>query len=630
MLNPGDRIGDWEIILPLGQGGMGSVYRCRHALSHRIEAAVKVLKPTDISGARQRFIREAEALHALSHPGIVRVQGFGQDAATGLLWLAMELVHGKNFEHLLEDGEFPSDRALEIFSTVADGLAYAHSRGIVHRDIKPANLMLRADGGAVLLDFGIAVQEGHDRLTQEGVVPGTVAYAAPDTVTVGAHDEALADTYALGQVLCECLTGEFTFPRRPDVDDQRRAIQILKQKLKIKPLDPGPNVPAHVRELVLTATEPDARRRGPPLSEWSRILGHDPALTEETAIAVAPVGLRRKDLAGAADLGDPEGDDIDLDGPSVELMPAQPTLPASSDTLVDLLEEETDVHDRDEGGGFPWAFVVGTALAVVVVGLGVVIALGAIAGGAAWWTLTPTPEVEPATSRLGDVLSPDVPSVDDSEPGGADPDVPAPDLVPGVAPTVVTEPSVRVPPPATSTPTSTTSATEGAGDAKLVVAADQPAKVYLDGKFLRATPVTRRLDAGDYQVRLVASGGRAKAFPVHLESGETARRIWDFGKSEWRSFEGGMNEAKLPARPRVSGLDSKVAAMPPVKACLAESPPGEPVTLRFLVVPDGSVVADAIEPRSLAGGPLERCLFRAIRGLDLGASQAGAAVKVEL
>ena len=206
MLRPGDRIGDWEVVLPLGQGGMGSVCRCRHALSHRIEAAVKVLKPTDMAGARERFIREAEALHALSHPAIVRVHGFGLDARTELLWLAMELVSGQNFEFLLQDGEFPSERAAEIFGTVAEGLAYAHSRGIVHRDIKPGNLMLRDDGRAILLDFGIAVQEGHERLTQEGVVPGTVAYAAPEQVTFGTdHDPALSDLYSLGQVLCGAL-----------------------------------------------------------------------------------------------------------------------------------------------------------------------------------------------------------------------------------------------------------------------------------------------------------------------------------------------------------------------------------------------------------------------------------------
>ena len=83
---------------------MGSVYRCRHALSARIEAAVKVLKPTDRAGSRERFIREAEALHSLRHPAIVRIAGFGQDADTGLMWIAMELVHGDTFERLIQRG----------------------------------------------------------------------------------------------------------------------------------------------------------------------------------------------------------------------------------------------------------------------------------------------------------------------------------------------------------------------------------------------------------------------------------------------------------------------------------------------------------------------------------------------
>jgi len=629
VLNPGDRIGDWEIILPLGQGGMGSVYRCRHALSHRIEAAVKVLEPTDLAGARERFIREAEALHALSHPAIVRVHGFGQDARTELLWLAMELVDGKNFEHLLQDGAFPSERATDIFASVAEGLAYAHSRGIVHRDIKPANLMLRHDGRVVLLDFGIAVQEGHDRLTQEGVVPGTVAYAAPEQVTFGdADDPALADIYSLGQVLCECLTGRFTFPRDADVDDQRRAVQILKKKLRMKPLDPGSGVPDHVRDLVVHATQPDPARRGPPLSEWAAVLGPERKATDDAAPSAAPT---LPDLKAAPPGDGPSADDIDLDGPSVEVVPADASLPGPDDDPdvdPDLLEAETEVHGPRRGS--PWLWLVGSVVVVVLLGLLVVLLVGGVAGGAAWLTLRdapPPPSVD--DSRLGDVL--DVPDEPD-EPGSADTDtdtlarVPAPDLDP---PTEPTPSSPTHTAPASTTP-SPSVRTSGTGDARLVVASDQPASIYLDGALLRMTPLTRRLDAGDYQVRLVAGGGREKRFAVHLEPGETARRIWDFDDGEWRSFEGGLDEARLPARPRVGGVESRIRELPSIRACLRTDPQPWTITLRFLVVPDGSVAADGIEPDSLKDSVLEDCLFDAVRALEFGPSQAGAAVRVRL
>lgn len=622
MVTPGDRIGDWEVVLPLGQGGMGSVFRCRHALSHRIEAAVKVLNAHDVRGARERFIREAEALHALSHPAIVRVHGFGQDASTGLLWIAMELVEGQNFEHLLQDGAFPYGRAPAIFAPIAEGLAYAHSRGIVHRDLKPANLMLRADGRAVVLDFGIAVQEGHDRLTQEGVVPGTVAYAAPEQVTFGAnHDPALADIYALGQVLCECLTGRFTFPRGEQTSDQRRAVRILKKKLRMGALDPGDDVPEHLRALVLSATQPDPSRRGPPFSAWPQVLsGRASQPTGDITSLIAAEPLAEPIDPAATLLSD---DDIDLDASHVEQLPPDLALPDPDDGPA---ERESSIHDAETevlgsgaGAGAVW-LLVGVAAVVVLIGL---VSLGVIAaaGGAAWWSLTPVATAPADVRPLRDVLHPEPP---DTDPPVADASaqVPAPDLVTAPPPPSEPRPPRR--------PTVAPPPTDAASQAKLVIGADRSSVVTLNGARLRMTPVTRRLAPGTYEVRLDAGEGRTKTFTVELEPGETVRRIWDFGDGEWRSFDGGIDERNLPARPRLSGIELKIRAMPQVAACLRAAPQPWTVTLRFVVVPDGTIAADGVEPSEVAGTELERCLFRAVRTLQLEPSRAGAVVRVQV
>lgn len=622
MLTPGDQIGDWEVVLPLGQGGMGSVFRCRHALSHRIEAAVKVLKPTDVSGARERFIREAEALHALSHPAIVRVHGFGQDASTQLLWLAMELVQGQNFEFLLQDGLFPRGRAAEIFATVADGLAYAHSRGIVHRDIKPANLMLRADGRPVLLDFGIAVQEGHDRLTQEGVVPGTVAYSAPEQVTFGKdNDPALADIYALGQVFCECATGDFTFPRDGDHSEQRRAVRILKRKLRMGPLDPGDEVAPATRRLILDATQPDPARRGPPFSSWRAILegGAAPVPTDRTGLRAA----EPPDGGGPERAGLFADDDVDLDSSAVERlrpgMAADLALPEldlpPDEATTSVHDAETDVHVRSRSSVL-W-ILLGVALSVVVVGLVGLVLVG-VAGGAAWWTLAPTP-TQPVDARpLRDVLHPEtvVPHATD------EPVVPAP------APELVVEPVTRPTTRVFAQPPKPPAGPPGGDMAKLVIGADRTAVIFLDGERLRTTPFTRRLPPGAYGVRLEAAGGRSKDFEVQLDAGETVRRIWDFSDSEWRSFDGGIDESSLPPRPKLSGIERKIRAMPEVISCMEGQ--SDAVSLRFVVVPDGSIVADAVEPGWHAGSELETCLFKAVRTLRLEPSRAGAVVLVKL
>jgi len=178
MLKAGDRIGDWIIESPLGEGGMGAVFRVHSALSERVDAALKVMKPSLEPDARTRFVREAEALAALRHPAIVRVMGFSEDTRRGLLYLVMELAEGETLKRRLERGPMALPEALNTFVPLAGGLEHAHAAGISHRDLKPSNIIL-SSSGVQLVDFGIAAAEQSGELTGKGHL-GTLSYLPPE------------------------------------------------------------------------------------------------------------------------------------------------------------------------------------------------------------------------------------------------------------------------------------------------------------------------------------------------------------------------------------------------------------------------------------------------------------------
>src|SRR2546428_12793968 len=156
VLRTGEHVGEWVVEAPLGEGGMGAVYRVHSARPRRLVAALKVMKPTTEPDARARFVREAEALAALRHPAVVRVMGFNEDPERGLLYLVMELAVGETLRARMSRGPMALTEALATFVPLAAGLDHAHSEGIFHRDLKPANVVLTEDGTPRLVDFGIA------------------------------------------------------------------------------------------------------------------------------------------------------------------------------------------------------------------------------------------------------------------------------------------------------------------------------------------------------------------------------------------------------------------------------------------------------------------------------------------
>ena len=219
-LAAGTRLGPYEVVGPLGAGGMGEVYRARDSRLDR-EVAIKVL-PESVSGdadRRARFEREAKAVAALSHPNILAIHDIGEQQ--GVTYAVTELLHGETVRERLNRGALPSRKAIDIAGQIARGLAAAHARGIVHRDLKPENIFLLEDGHVKILDFGLARQaiasagSGATETvaaTDPGTVMGTVGYMAPEQVRGEAVDSR-TDLFALGAVLYEMLSGQRAFKR---------------------------------------------------------------------------------------------------------------------------------------------------------------------------------------------------------------------------------------------------------------------------------------------------------------------------------------------------------------------------------------------------------------------------------
>ncbi len=225
-LAPGTRLGPYELIAPLGAGGMGEVYRAKDSRLGRT-VAIKVLPPDTAadSSARVRFEREARAIAALSHPNICVVHDVGREGSTD--YLVMELLDGETLSERLakSKGPLPLDEVLTIGTAIADALDKAHRAGIVHRDLKPANVML-TKSGPKLLDFGLAKLHSRESTpvalsggttastmvpgTAHGTILGTLHYMAPEQVE-GREADARADIWALGALLYEMATGTRPF-----------------------------------------------------------------------------------------------------------------------------------------------------------------------------------------------------------------------------------------------------------------------------------------------------------------------------------------------------------------------------------------------------------------------------------
>src|SRR5215472_5949907 len=264
----GTKLGPYEIISPLGAGGMGEVYRARDKRLGR-DAAIKVL-PEAFAGDAQRmgrFEREAKVLASLNHPNIAVLYGFEESNRTRAL--VMELVDGATLAERIKQGPLAIEEALPTAKQIAEGLEYAHERGIIHRDLKPSNVKLSPDGQVKLLDFGLAKALEGETVDEElqnsptlsaaatcaGALLGTAAYMSPEQAR-GKRVDRRADVWAFGCVLYEILTGRRAFSGETTSD-------ILASVIRAEPdwsFLPA-SVPARIHELLRRCLQKDPKQR---------------------------------------------------------------------------------------------------------------------------------------------------------------------------------------------------------------------------------------------------------------------------------------------------------------------------------------------------------------------------------
>jgi Serine/threonine protein kinase len=235
-----EQLGQYQILGPLGAGGMGEVYVARDPSLGR-KVAIKLL-PVRLSGDREtlaRFTREARSASALNHPNIVTIHEVGMDQSSGSPYIVMEYIEGRDLRSLLSDGPLPNRKTLDIAAQIADGLAAAHEQGIIHRDLKPENVMVTKDGYVKVLDFGLAKVVGAAGEeaetarfdlpgTNPGTILGTVGYMSPEQAT-GKTLDFRSDQFALGAILYELATGKAAF-------EAENAIDTLSAILHAQPL----------------------------------------------------------------------------------------------------------------------------------------------------------------------------------------------------------------------------------------------------------------------------------------------------------------------------------------------------------------------------------------------------------
>jgi serine/threonine protein kinase len=305
-LAPGTRLGPYEILAPIGAGGMGEVYRARDTRLGR-EVAVKILS-ADFSkdpDRLRRFEQEAQAVSALNHPNILVIYDIG--AADGSPYLVSELLEGTTLRERLHDGAvLSSNKALDYALQTAQGLTSAHEKGIVHRDLKPENLFLTADGRIKILDFGLAkLTESRNAAENETVTPtktrhtlpntllGTVGYMSPEQAS-GRQIDFRSDQFSFGALVYEMVSGKRAFHRATSPETLTAVIREETEPLgSLSPQTPGP-----FRWLIERCLAKDANDRFASTRDLAReletIKAHLSELTSSKDAIVAPGRPKRR------------------------------------------------------------------------------------------------------------------------------------------------------------------------------------------------------------------------------------------------------------------------------------------------------------------------------------------------
>jgi eukaryotic-like serine/threonine-protein kinase len=299
-LSIGTKLGSYEIVSPLGAGGMGEVYRARDSKLAR-QVALKVLPDAFACDPDRmaRFQREAKVLASLDHPNIASIYGLEDSSTTHAL--VMALVEGPTLADRIKSGPIPIDESLRVAKQVCEGLEYAHERGIVHRDLKPANVKVTADDAVKILDFGLAKAIEGDAAsidiatsptmsrmaTLAGVLLGTAAYMSPEQAKAKPVDRR-ADIWAFGCVLYEMLTGKMTFSGETVTDTLAAVIRADPDWSQLPPA-----TPLRIRVLLQRCLQKDPKQR-------LQAIGDARIVLEEVLS-----GASDQSLAGAAGISAP-------------------------------------------------------------------------------------------------------------------------------------------------------------------------------------------------------------------------------------------------------------------------------------------------------------------------------------
>ncbi len=305
-LTPGTRLGSYEIVSPLGSGGMGEVYKAKDLKLGR-DVAIKVLREDLASDPERlrRFELEARAASSLNHPNIVTIHDIGEHEGTR--YIAMEYVEGKTLRGILGGEPLPTKKLLKLSTQIADGLAKAHSAGIVHRDLKPENLMVTGDGFVKILDFGLAklMPESSEvdsdvatvaKETREGTILGTVQYMSPEQAA-GRPVDYHSDQFSFGSILYEMATGKLAYQRDTGPETQAAIMRDEPEPITVL----NPHVPAQLTHIIGRCLEKEPQDRYDSTRDLARELESVDELS--TAPQAALPTTRRLSLAGVVGFG---------------------------------------------------------------------------------------------------------------------------------------------------------------------------------------------------------------------------------------------------------------------------------------------------------------------------------------
>lgn len=370
----GYRLSDRYLIEALlGQGGMSAVYKATDPNLKR-SVAIKLIHShiSQDAGFLRRFTDEAATVARLSHPNIIQVYDFNKDQES--YYMVLEMINGVTLQDELErlqaSGETMNyQRVIQVISEISDAVQYAHDRGLLHRDIKPANVMLREDGRAVLMDFGIAKIMGGTNLTGTGAIIGTVQYIAPEVVEGNEPDQRV-DVYAIGVMLYEMLSGE-----KPYDADSALAV-LLKHVNQPVPnlLDVVPSAPPQLAAIVEKAMVKDPDNRYQSARELAEAL-RTADLTSDVPTTPIPhtevVQVRPKEPM-------PRTEQLEVPKPQAPAAPAtpiaSPTPPVVQPPPVRVEQSQGQQAPAKKKSGIGGIIIAGIAAVAILVG---VLALGA-------------------------------------------------------------------------------------------------------------------------------------------------------------------------------------------------------------------------------------------------------------